>query len=80
MAESLSMIDPNMENAQEGTAFLRKMYKIRGQSADETAAQMPETPMECVTEVAGKVIMVENLQEDIDEAVHFRDFFANVYC
>jgi len=36
--------------------------------------------MECVTEVAGKVIMIENLQDDIDEADHFRDFFANVYC
>ena len=36
--------------------------------------------MECVTQVAGKVIMIENLHDDINEAYHFRDFFANVYC
>lgn len=29
MAESLSMIDPNMDNGDEGKAFLRKMYKLR---------------------------------------------------
>ena len=40
---------------------------------------MPETPTECVKEVAGKVILVENLQEDIDKASSFRDFFAKVY-
>lgn len=40
---------------------------------------MPETPTKCVEEVAGKVIMVENLQEDTDKAISFRNFFAKVY-
>jgi len=30
MAESLSMIDPNMDNGDEGKAFIRKMFKLRG--------------------------------------------------
>lgn len=30
--------------------------------------------------VAGKVLMIENLQEDLDQAVSFRDFFAEIYC
>lgn len=34
MAESLAEIDPNTENAEEGKALLRKMYKLRGVEAD----------------------------------------------
>ena len=80
MSDSLAEIDPNMESGEEGRAFIRRMYKVRNQKAETTEAQMPDTPIQCVSEVAGKVIMIENLQEDIDEAKHFRDFFANVYC
>ena len=31
IAESLSSIDPNMDNGLEGKAFIRKMYKLRGE-------------------------------------------------
>ena len=41
---------------------------------------MPETPELCVDIVAGKVIQIETLQEDLDEAGSFNDFFADVYC
>jgi len=30
MADSLSVIDPNMENGEEGKAFIKKMYKVVG--------------------------------------------------
>ena len=80
MADSLAEIDPNMENGDEGKAFIRRMYKVRDQKAESKVAKMPETPLNCVTEVAGKVIMIENLQDDLDQAISFRDFFANVYC
>ena len=79
MADSLATIDPNMDNGDEGKAFLRRMYKVYNQKPKFNAAQMPETPKPCLEEVAGKVIMVENLQEDIDKATSFRDFFAKVY-
>lgn len=79
MADSLASIDPNMENGEEGIAFLRRMYKVYNQKPKKNAYQMPETPTICVKEVAGKVIMVENLQEDTDKALSFRDFFAKVY-
>lgn len=79
MADSLATIDPNMDNGDEGKAFLRRMYKVYNQSPKSHVAQMPATPKQCLEEVAGKVIMVENLQDDIDKAVSFRDFFAKVY-
>lgn len=41
---------------------------------------MPETPELCVDVVAGKVIQIENLQEDLDELKSFNTFFADVYC
>ena len=80
MAESLVEIDPNTENSEEATAFIRKMYKLRGETAEDTTPIMPYTPETCVGYVAGKVIQIENLQEDVDNAVSFRDFFADVYC
>ena len=80
MADSLATIDPNMDNGEEGKAFLKRMYRLRGVKAFETVYKNPETPLECVSTVAGKVIMIENLQEDINEAASFRDFFAKVYC
>ena len=30
--------------------------------------------------VAGKVIQIEDLDEQISEAKSFRDFFAHIYC
>lgn len=79
MADSLATIDPNMDNGDEGKAFVRRMYKVYNQSPNSNAAQMPATPKLCLEEVAGKVIMVENLQDDINKAVSFRDFFAKIY-
>ena len=79
MADSLATFDPNMDSGEEGKAFLRKMYKVYNKKPKSKAAQMPETPKLCLEEVAGKIIMVENLQEDIVKAVSFRDFFAKVY-
>lgn len=80
MAESLAEIDPNTENGMEGRALIRKMYKLKGIEAEENIPMMPETPEECVEKVAGKVLEIEMLQEDIDKATSFRNFFADVYC
>lgn len=33
-----------------------------------------------MTQVAGKIIQIEDLEEDISKAESFRDFFAHVYC
>jgi len=43
MANSLSEIDPNTQNEAEGKAFIKRMYKLRGESADETEPLFPET-------------------------------------
>ena len=80
MAEALAEIDPNMDNAAEGTAFIRRMYKIRNKKAPKTTPSFPQTPTGCVEEVAGKVIQIEDLDEQISKADSFRDFFAHVYC
>lgn len=80
MAESLAEIDPNTENAEEGKALLRKMYKLRGVEADQIIPLMPETPGDCIEVVAGKVLQLEQLEENITKAASFRDFFAEVYC
>ena len=40
----------------------------------------PNTPEPCVEMVAGKVIQIEDLSEQISKANSFRDFFAHVYC
>lgn len=80
MADSLAEIDPNTENGDEGMALLRKMYKLRGIEPEEVESAMPDTPEACVLGVAGKVIMLETLEEDVAKATSFRDFFADVYC
>ena len=80
MAESLAEIDPNTENADEGKALIRKMYKLRGEKPQESTALMPDTPEDCVAIVAGKVIQVEDLTESLDKQVSLRDFFSEVYC
>jgi len=80
MADSLATIDPNMENGEEGKALLRKMYKLSDRSAEDSSPIMPETPELCIDLVAGKVLQIETLTEDMDLAVDFRDFFAEVYC
>lgn len=41
---------------------------------------MPPTPMECVISVAGKVLLLESLAQDLSAATAFRDYFADVYC
>lgn len=80
MADSLAEIDPNTENGGEGMALLRKMYKLKGIEPSDIESAMPETPESCVLDVAGKVIMLETLEEDVAKATSFRDFFADVYC
>ena len=38
MADSLAAIDPNMENGEEGKAFLRRMYKVYDKKAKMNVA------------------------------------------
>lgn len=80
MADSLAEIDPNMDNGEEGKALLRKMYKLSERAAEDSSPIMPDTPELCIDLVAGKVLQIETLNEDLDAAVDFRDFFAEVYC
>ena len=80
MADSLAEIDPNTENGAEGKALMKKMYKLRGVTFEDSSVIMPETDEMCVEFVAGKIIQIENLQEDIDEQTSFQGFFAEVYC
>lgn len=56
MADALAYIDPNTTNGEEGKAFLKKMYKMRGQSAEDSHPFLPQTPELCIDIVAGKVI------------------------
>ena len=80
MADSLAEFDPNTENGTEGLAFIKKMYKIRGETPEDSTVIMPETPEECVELIAGKVIQIEDLQDDIDELTDLELFFSDVYC
>lgn len=81
MAQALSDIDPNMDNASEGKAFIRKMYKLRNKGIQSSILHFfPETPEPCVEMVAGKVIQIEDLDEQLDQANSFKGFFADVYC
>ena len=82
MATALSEIDPNMDNGAEGKAFIRKMYKLRNANKQPTSVipTFPKTPEPCVEMVAGKVIQIEDLEEQVTEAESFRNFFAEVYC
>lgn len=41
---------------------------------------MPETPKMCIDAVAGKVIQLEQLHDEVEQARDFQSFFANVYC
>ena len=69
-----------MDNGAEGKAFIRKMYKIKNKKAKQVTPSYPNTPEPCVEMVAGKVIQIEDLSEQISKANSFRDFFAHVYC
>ena len=80
IADSLADLDPNMENGEEGKALIKRIYSLEGEKIDETSPIMPDTPKECISTVAGKVIQIENLSDDINKAQNFRDFFAHVYC
>lgn len=80
MANALAKLDPNTKNADEGTALIKRMYKMRGTTLSSEKPFLPQTPELCLDIVAGKVIQIENLQEDTEEKTSFNDFFANVYC
>ena len=67
MGNSLAELDPNTENGEEGKALIRKMYKLKGVQAEETIPSMPYTPDMCVEKVAGKVLQIEDLSEDINK-------------
>lgn len=41
MANSLAEIDPNTENGPEGTALIRRMYKVRGETPVDLAPAFP---------------------------------------
>ena len=68
IADSLADLDPNMENGEEGKALIKRIYSIQGEKVEETSPIMPKTPKECISTVAGKVIQIENLSEDINKA------------
>ena len=80
LADALAEIDPNMDNGSEGKAFIRKMYKLRNKKAAKPKNDFPDTPEICVEEVAGKVIHMKDLGEQISKAESFNGFFAHVYC
>ena len=80
MSTSLADLDPNTHDAEEGKAFIRKIYKLRGMKPEGTKALMPETDEQCIEKVAGKVIQIDDLQQDLMEVQGFGNFFANVYC
>ena len=81
MAESLVEIDPNMESKEEGYAFIRKLYQTEETEPESTKTQnIPDTPSQCLKLVAGKFILIEDLQNDIDKADGIRRFFSEVYC
>ena len=82
MADSFSEIDPNTKNGDEGMAFIRRMYKMleKKDSVKYSKPVMPKTPELCVDIVAGKVIQVQDLQEELDKKEHFNNFFADLYC
>ena len=56
LADSLAEIDPNTHNGDEGLAFVRKIYKMKGVKPLETKPVFPETDKKCVKKVAGKVL------------------------
>ena len=80
-AASLVKIDPNMENVDEGYAFMRRLYKKKGIVPEKTETKnIPDAPEQCLNAVAGKFLIISDLQDDIDEAVSFRDFYSEIYC
>jgi len=56
MADSLAEIDPNTLNGEEGLAFVRKIYKMKGVTPLESKPKYPATEQKCMDKVAGKVI------------------------
>lgn len=80
MSDSLTEIDPNTHDALEGIAFVRRMYELSGEEPLLTKAIMPETNVNCIEKVAGKVIQIDQLREDLDQIESFSTFFANLYC
>ena len=56
LAGALADIDPNTENGDEGLAFVRKIYKMKGVKPLETKPSFPVTDKKCVKKVAGKVL------------------------
>ena len=83
MAWSFALIDPNTVNSEEGKSLMHQMYSESAMSDAESSSiipVMPTTPDICFDKVAGKIIQIEELQEDIDEAEGFNTFFAQIYC
>ena len=81
IAESIAEIDPNMESKEEGYAFIRKLYETKEtEKEDTTSLNVPDTPSQCLNLVAGKFILLEDLQDEINEAESMRRLFSEVYC
>ena len=56
------------------------MYKVRGVKPKESKPYFPNTSQKCFEAVAGKVLQIEMLQEQIDKVKSFDKFFADLYC
>ena len=41
---------------------------------------LPKTEETCLEKVAGKVVLIEDLQVQLNKVVTQRDFFADIYC
>ena len=82
MAESMATVDPRTENSGEGKAMIRKMYKQDGGFVADTETKyvLPETPEVCIPIVAGHLLVLEDLQDELAQAKDFNEFFADVYC
>lgn len=82
MAESLAETNPNIDNSDEGIAIIRQSYKFDGRIAETTQPKyvLPKTPDICILTVAGQALLLEDLNDELAQAMDFNDFFANVYC
>ena len=70
MADSLVEIDPNMQSAEEGIAFVKRMQEQDSHVQPVNHKPiLPETDEICIEKVAGKVVLIEDLQAQLNKVV-----------